>query len=78
MEAIGVNLSAEEAVAILDTNGDGLLAFDDFVRFVERWNEEDKQNDLKEAFQMYDEMVHDYVFKVSRLIISKILIKNTC
>ncbi|XP_058762114.1 putative calcium-binding protein CML19 [Vicia villosa] len=45
---------AEAAVANLDSDGDGLLGFDDFVKFLEGVKEEDKVNDLKEAFKLYD------------------------
>jgi calcium-binding protein CML len=58
VEAIGdEKLSAkdaETAVTILDSDGDGLLGFDDFVKFVDGVKEEDKVNDLKEAFKLYD------------------------
>jgi len=58
VEAIGdEKLSAEDveaAVAILDSDGDGLLGFDDFVKFVEGAKEEEKVNDLKEAFKLYE------------------------
>ncbi|MCI35928.1 calcium-binding protein CML38-like, partial [Trifolium medium] len=51
LEAIGQKLSAKETeavVAYLDTDGDELLRFDDFARFLEGWNEneEDRLNDL--------------------------------
>ncbi|KAJ0054313.1 hypothetical protein Pint_02964 [Pistacia integerrima] len=50
VEAIGGELSlaeAETAVEFLDTDGDGVLGFDDFVKFVEGGKEE-------EAFKMYE------------------------
>ncbi|BFG27089.1 hypothetical protein CerSpe_133630 [Prunus speciosa] len=54
--AIGGELSlteAEVAVEHLDSDGDGLLGLDDFVKFVDGGREEEKVNDLKEAFKMY-------------------------
>ncbi|CAL0323018.1 unnamed protein product [Lupinus luteus] len=57
MEAIGGTLSdeeAEEAVRIMDTDGDGLLGLDDFVRFLEGGKEEEKICDLREAFKIYE------------------------
>ncbi|KAM5581961.1 putative calcium-binding protein CML19 [Rosa sericea] len=57
VEAIGGELSsseAEAAVEYLDSDRDGLLGFDDFVKFVEEGDEEEKVNDLREAFKMYD------------------------
>ncbi|CAI8612148.1 unnamed protein product [Vicia faba] len=45
---------AEAAMANLDSDGDGLLGFDDFLKFVDGVKEEDKVNDLKEAFKLYD------------------------
>ncbi|KAK2661497.1 hypothetical protein Ddye_000071 [Dipteronia dyeriana] len=61
VEAIGGQLSlaeAEAAVVFLDGDGDGdgLVGLEDFVRFVEGGGEEEKVNDLKEAFKMYEEM----------------------
>ncbi|CAL5191578.1 unnamed protein product [Lathyrus oleraceus] len=58
VEAIGGEklsaADAEVAVANLDSGGDGLLGFDDFVKFLDGVKEEDKVNDLKEAFKLYD------------------------
>ncbi|KAK3183784.1 hypothetical protein Dsin_031070 [Dipteronia sinensis] len=59
VEAIGGQLSlaeAEAAVEFLDGDGDGLVGLEDFVRFVEGGGEEEKVNDLKEAFKLYEEM----------------------
>ncbi|KAI4348296.1 hypothetical protein L6164_009032 [Bauhinia variegata] len=56
-KAIGRELSEEEAevaVECLDADGDGLVGLDDFVRFVEGGEEEERVNDLKEAFRMYE------------------------
>ncbi|XWS32652.1 hypothetical protein CRYUN_Cryun22dG0008500 [Craigia yunnanensis] len=56
VKAVGGELShveAEIAVEASDTDGDGLLGLEDFIRFVEV-GEEEKVNDLKEAFKMYD------------------------
>ncbi|TXG51299.1 hypothetical protein EZV62_023823 [Acer yangbiense] len=44
----------EEAVESLDKNGDGLLDVEDFVGLMEGGSEEDKLQDLREAFCMYD------------------------
>ncbi|PKI59252.1 hypothetical protein CRG98_020332 [Punica granatum] len=55
--AIGGELSLAEAAAAvvsLDMDGDGLLGFEDFVKFVEGGGEEEKANDLREAFKMYE------------------------
>ena len=56
VKAVGGELSlveAEIAVEALDTDGDGQLGLEDFIRFVEV-GEEEKVNDLKEAFKMYE------------------------
>lgn len=45
---------AEKAVDCLDFDGDGFLSFDDFCKFIEGTEEEEKVCDLKEAFKMYD------------------------
>ncbi|XP_050230984.1 calcium-binding protein CML38 [Mercurialis annua] len=55
--AIGGDLSiaeAEVAVKYTDSDGDGLLDFEDFVRFVDGGEEEEKVKDLKVAFKMYE------------------------
>ncbi|CAA2979412.1 calcium-binding CML38 [Olea europaea subsp. europaea] len=44
---------AEAAVTSIDLDGDG-LCLDDFVKLVEGAGEEEKENDLKEAFAMYE------------------------
>lgn len=57
VEAIGGTMSPEEAEAameLLDSDRDGLVGLDDFVRFVEGGEEEEKVNDLKEAFKMFE------------------------
>ncbi|ESW33746.1 hypothetical protein PHAVU_001G095600 [Phaseolus vulgaris] len=57
VEAMGEELSAADAAATvtaMDADGDGMVGFDDFVRFVEGGKEEEKENDLKEAFKMYE------------------------
>ncbi|RDY13437.1 putative calcium-binding protein CML19, partial [Mucuna pruriens] len=57
VEAIGGELSLEEAEAVaklLDSDRDGLVGLDDFVRFVEEGEEEEKVKDLREAFKMYE------------------------
>ncbi|KAK3195344.1 hypothetical protein Dsin_026654 [Dipteronia sinensis] len=43
-----------EAVESLDKDGDGLLDVEDFVGLMEGGSEEDKLQDLREAFCMYD------------------------
>ncbi|XP_024975258.1 calcium-binding protein CML38-like [Cynara cardunculus var. scolymus] len=55
---IGDDLSLEEAemaAAMMDSDGDGLLSLEDLVNVVEGANEEEKVNDLKMAFKMYEE-----------------------
>ncbi|KAF7819445.1 putative calcium-binding protein CML19 [Senna tora] len=57
VEAMGGAMTAEEAeaaVECLDSDGDGLVGLDDFVRFVEGGEEEEKVNQMKEAFKMYE------------------------
>ncbi|CAI0456900.1 unnamed protein product [Linum tenue] len=44
---------AEAAVGFSDSDGDGLLDLEDFVRLVEAGEEEERVKDLKEAFNMY-------------------------
>lgn len=45
---------AEAALESLDLDGDGLLELGDLVRLVEGVEEEERINDLKEAFKMYE------------------------
>ncbi|KHM99985.1 Putative calcium-binding protein CML31 [Glycine soja] len=45
---------AEKAIAALDSDGDGLLSLEDFIALMEAGGEEQKLNDLKVAFDMYD------------------------
>ncbi|KAG2710585.1 hypothetical protein I3843_04G033600 [Carya illinoinensis] len=55
--AIGGELSlaeAETVVELLDSDGDGLLELEDFVRLTEGGEEEEKVKDLREAFKMYE------------------------
>ncbi|KAM0033799.1 putative EF-hand domain-containing protein [Helianthus debilis subsp. tardiflorus] len=57
MGKIGEELSLEEAemvAELMDSDGDGLLSFEDLVEVVERANEDEKANDLKMAFKMYE------------------------
>ncbi|CAI9259400.1 unnamed protein product [Lactuca saligna] len=59
MGKIGEELSLEEAeivAELIDSDGDGFLSFDDLVKMVEGANEEEKANDLKMAFRMYEEV----------------------
>ena len=44
---------AEAAVALMDSDGDGLLCLEEFVKIVEEAGEEEKQSDLKAAFELY-------------------------
>ncbi|XP_042449862.1 putative calcium-binding protein CML19 [Zingiber officinale] len=60
MRSIGEELSHEDAVAVVessDSDGDGLLGFDDFVRLVEGddGEEKEKEKTLREAFEVYQE-----------------------
>ncbi|KAF2321571.1 hypothetical protein GH714_000446 [Hevea brasiliensis] len=45
---------AEMVVELLDSDGDGLLGFEDLVKLMEAGGEEDKLEDLREAFAMFD------------------------
>ncbi|KAL2500160.1 Calcium-binding protein CML38 [Abeliophyllum distichum] len=46
---------AEAAVVLMDSDGDGLLCFEEFVKFVEFGvGEEETLNYLKEAFRLYE------------------------
>ncbi|KAH1042382.1 hypothetical protein GLYMA_09G102500v4 [Glycine max] len=45
---------AEMAIAALDSDGDGLLSLEDFIALMEAGGKEQKLNDLKVAFDMYD------------------------
>ncbi|KZV42080.1 Polcalcin Jun o [Dorcoceras hygrometricum] len=58
---------AEAAVALADSDGDGLLCFEDFVRIIEGAGEEDKASDLKEAFKMYVEAEAGYCITAKSL-----------
>ncbi|TQD99491.1 hypothetical protein C1H46_014827 [Malus baccata] len=54
--AIGGELSLTEAEVVvehLDSDGDGLLGLDDFVKFVDGGCDEEKVCVLREAFKMY-------------------------
>lgn len=54
---IGKDMSYDEAkaaVAAHDSDDDGLMDFDDFVRLVDDGTEEEKARELKEAFRMYE------------------------
>ncbi|XP_074590888.1 putative calcium-binding protein CML19 [Curcuma longa] len=58
MRSIGEELSHEEAVSVVassDSDGDGLLGFDDFVRLVEGDEGQEKEKNLWEAFKVYQE-----------------------
>ncbi|KAL4344456.1 hypothetical protein AHAS_Ahas11G0180200 [Arachis hypogaea] len=44
----------EMAIAALDSDGDGLLSFEDMMNLMEGGEEDEKLKDLKEAFEMYD------------------------
>uniref|UniRef100_A0A0E0MBH7 EF-hand domain-containing protein n=1 Tax=Oryza punctata TaxID=4537 RepID=A0A0E0MBH7_ORYPU len=54
--ALGEDVSDEEAAAILataDTDGDGLLDHDEFMRLSDQLQEEERLRCLREAFDMY-------------------------
>ncbi|XXG57510.1 hypothetical protein AAC387_Pa03g4644 [Persea americana] len=56
MGTLGEELSAADAEAVVqsaDTDGDGLLGIEDFVRLMEV-EEEERKRDLREAFGMYE------------------------
>ncbi|XP_043694739.1 calcium-binding protein CML37-like [Telopea speciosissima] len=55
VSTVGGELSTEEAVVVVgsfDSNGDGLVGFDDFARLM-KGNGEEVEGDLREAFGMY-------------------------
>ncbi|GFY87318.1 calcium-binding EF-hand family protein [Actinidia rufa] len=55
--SLGGEISTEEAeamVVLMDSDGDGQLGLDDFVRLIEGTEEEEKVRDLREAFKMYE------------------------
>ncbi|KAG1363302.1 Calcium-binding protein CML38 [Cocos nucifera] len=57
MRTIGEELSLEDAAAIVestDSDGDGLLGFDDFVKLLGPEGEEDQGRNLREAFRVYE------------------------
>ncbi|XP_076913218.1 putative calcium-binding protein CML31 [Bidens hawaiensis] len=59
IESIGRELSSEEAeimAELMDSDGDGLLSLEELVRVVEGANDEQKVNDLKMAFKMYEDI----------------------
>ncbi|XP_059642233.1 putative calcium-binding protein CML23 [Cornus florida] len=45
---------AEAAVLVMDSDGDGLLGLEDFVRLLDGVTEDEKVKDLREAFKMYE------------------------
>lgn len=57
MRTAGEELSPEDAEAVVassDSDGDGLLGYDDFVRLVGEEGEEEKALSLREAFGVYE------------------------
>ncbi|XP_008781687.1 putative calcium-binding protein CML19 [Phoenix dactylifera] len=57
MRTVGEELSHEDAEAVVassDSDGDGLLCYDDFVRLVDVEEEEEKVRSLREAFRVYE------------------------
>lgn len=57
MQTMGEELSPEHAAAVVestDSDGDGLLGFDDFVKLVGPQGEEDRRRSLRDAFQVYE------------------------
>ncbi|KAI3931976.1 hypothetical protein MKW98_012386 [Papaver atlanticum] len=60
VKAIGGDFTSDEAkraVESSDSDGDGLLEFNDFVKLMEDSGEEKKTNDLKEAFKILKRML---------------------
>ncbi|KAI4387704.1 hypothetical protein MLD38_000116 [Melastoma candidum] len=58
VRSIGGDLTLEEAeaaVEMLDRDEDGLLGMEDFVAFVEGGDGEERQKELRMAFEMYGE-----------------------
>ncbi|WOK91962.1 hypothetical protein Cni_G00653 [Canna indica] len=58
MRAMGEEVSQEDAVAVVestDSDGDGLLGYDDFVKLVDGEGEQEKERNLMEAFRVYEE-----------------------
>ncbi|KAL8538400.1 hypothetical protein ACS0TY_000411 [Phlomoides rotata] len=54
---ISGEMMEEEVVAtvmLIDSDGDGLLTLEDFMRIMEEAGEEEKTSDLKEAFKLYE------------------------
>ncbi|KAG6430455.1 hypothetical protein SASPL_108523 [Salvia splendens] len=47
-----VAAEAEVAVVLSDSEGDGLLSLEDFMKVVKGAGEEEKQSDLKAAFEL--------------------------
>lgn len=57
MRAAGEELSAEDAEAVVestDSDGDGLLGLEDFVKLVDAEEEEEKGRNIRDAFKMYE------------------------
>lgn len=57
MRTVGEELTAEDAEAVvecLDSDGDGLLCFDDFVKLVHVEEEEEERRSMREAFGVYE------------------------
>ncbi|KAK3033465.1 hypothetical protein RJ639_033069 [Escallonia herrerae] len=65
---------AEAVVMLMDSDGDGLLCLEDFVRLVDGGGEEEKAKDLKEAFKLYagDERGHCITPKSLKRMLSNI------
>ncbi|KAI3896687.1 hypothetical protein MKX03_020745 [Papaver bracteatum] len=60
VKAMGGDFTSDEAkraVESTDSDGDGLLEFNDFVKLMEVSGEEEKTNDLKEAFRILKRML---------------------
>ncbi|KAJ6314834.1 hypothetical protein OIU78_018342 [Salix suchowensis] len=47
-------MDAETTIKFLDLDEDGSVKLEDFVKFVEGGEEEERERDLKEAFKMYE------------------------
>lgn len=68
MRMIGEDLPIEDVAALvesMDSDGDGLLGFDDFIKLVGPKEEEEKGASLREAFQVYKMDGHECITPTS-------------
>ncbi|KAL9673232.1 hypothetical protein QQ045_029486 [Rhodiola kirilowii] len=56
---------AESVIGTLDSDGDGLLGFEDFLKFVNGGEEEERVKVMVEAFNMYKMDGSDWITAVS-------------